>query len=93
MSSTQLVAATLRLGVELTDAEFRLLINLAEFPHGEHYFLAKFDSICGKTDFSPNMLEKTVYAMRSRQSHPFRVSTLRGIPEDMEHEYIMLEWK
>lgn len=93
MSSTELVAATLRLGVELTDAEFRLLINLAEFPHGERHFLAKFDRICEKTDFSPNMLDKTVYAMRSRQAHPFRVHTLRGIPEDMDHEYIMLEWK
>lgn len=93
MSSTELVVSVLKLGHKLNDAEFRLLINLAECPSG-YRFLASHKWLAKQCNWTISKVENIAYGLKwSNKSAKsvFSVETHRGIKDDMTNEYVSLE--
>lgn len=94
MSSTRLMCSVYELGHKLTDAEFRLLINLAECP-SKGGFLAKHEWLAMKCNWTMSKVEDVAYGLKWSNGFAkdiFSVETHRGIKDDKYNEYVSLEW-
>lgn len=100
MSSSRLIANVMSLGAYLNDSEFRLLMVLAECPHGEGY-KASFDYIERVADFTPHRIEMTVwnfnnefrYAIRRYQEPDPNFDFFDLCFTEEEKNYVCLEWE
>jgi hypothetical protein len=98
MSSSRLIANVMSLGRYIDDSEFRLLMVLAECPHGERY-KASFDYIEKVADFTHHRIEMTVWNFGNEyrfvtqlyEDPNFQLFDLYWTEEDKN--YVCLEWR